>query len=291
MYAVAQAPFTTFIEEPRTVEKIDDGKKAPYYVAITDPAKISAAITNGKITTNSKSTGETEEQSIDFFKNSALSFTLLSEGDNRASISSQVIHYKLFFADPGDNNTTRLYRYNIPLLVVAKLSSSYDETNSASALDVLDYEAAPLTLRLMPSWKFYSKTRSYNDELYLGIYMDARAINITDPATASQDVEMVGSGGIGFTYQCAGEAGEYNPQGGYESGKYSLSFILQGATGQKEVLGRLFNTDKDIVGSCQAYLLFKVASESKLNLKIGYQYFFQETLAGTKSTVSVALGI
>ena len=231
----------------------------------------------------------TEKKSLSFFNNNSLSVNLINTG-NRVSLSSEVLHYKLFIANPeGEKAKERKYRFNIPMLVVSKLSTKYDSINSATSWDVLDYEAAPITLRIMPS--FRHKFEGYSDVVYYGFYGDVRGLNLYNDEAKKYDIEFVGSGGIGFTYQGDGEAGKFNENGEYKPGKYSLSFMLQGATGKKEVLKRLFDTDKEFVTSLQAYFLFKVSDDSNLNIKIGYQYLFQETLAGAKSNFSIALGI
>jgi hypothetical protein len=148
------------------------------------------------------------------------------------------------------------------MLLISKLSTQYDSINSASSWDVLDYEAAPLTVRIMPSFK--KPFPGFNDVIYYGFYADVRGLNIQNSVTNSYDMEFIGSGGIGFTYQGDGDAGKYNENGEYKPGRYSLSVILQGATGKKEVLQKLFKTDNDVVTSLQAYFLFKVADDSKL---------------------------
>lgn len=231
----------------------------------------------------------TKEVPLSFFNNNSLSVNLINTG-NRVSLSAEVLHYKLYIWNPDETSvSTRKYRFNIPLLLISKLSTQYDSINSATSWDVLDYEAAPVTLRLMPSFKH--KFEGKKDVIYYGFYADLRGLNMYNTATDKYDVEFIGSGGLGFTYEGDGEAGKYNENGEYTPGKYSLSFILQGATGKKETLQRLFDTEKEVVTSLQTYFLFRVDKDSKFNLKIGYQYLFQETLAGAKSNFSIALGI
>ena len=275
----AQSPFSTLVKEPRLLELVDPSDKDKGYEMVEDLTRKSATgVVNA------------QKDEIDFFAKNSLSLSILSKGENRASISSQVIHYKLYVADPTEANTTSKYRYNIPLMLISKLSSSYDTINSSSAIDVLDYEAAPVTLRIMPSFKM--KFENYKDEILLGFYADMRGLNIYNQGDADYDIEVIGSGGIGFTYRGSGEAGTYNANGeDYSSGRYQLSVMLQGAIGKKEVLGRLFNTEENYTTSIQTYFLFNVAKDSKMNLKIGYQYFFDRTLAGDRSNFSIALGI
>lgn len=264
----AQTPFTTLARELIIGEKEDSTKS---FVESED------------------GNDETEKVPLSFFNNNSLSMNLINTG-NRVSLSSEVLHYKLYIINPDSEKIKqRKYRFNIPLLVISKLSTQYDSINSATSWDVLDYEAAPITLRLMPSFKH--KFSGYNDVIYFGLYTDLRGLNMYNSETNKYDIEFVGSGGIGFTFEGDGEAGKYNENGEYKSGKYSLSFILQGATGKKEILQSMFRTNNEYVTSMQAYFLFKVAKDSKFNLKIGYQYLFQETLAGSKSNFSVALGI
>jgi hypothetical protein len=238
---------------------------------------------------NDENTEETEKVPLSFFNNNSLSMNLINTG-NRVSLSSEVLHYKLYFINPDSIKIKdRKYRFNIPLLLISKLSTQYDSINSATSWDVLDYEAAPVTLRIMPSLRH--KFKGYNDVIYYGFYADVRGLNMYNGTTEKYDIEFIGAGGIGFTYEGDGEAGKFNENGEYKPGKYSLSFMLQGATGKKELLQRLFDTDNEFVTSLQTYFLFRVDKDSKFNLKIGYQYLFQETLAGSKSNFSIALGI
>ncbi|RZS93868.1 hypothetical protein [Aquimarina brevivitae] len=290
MLLQAQAPFSTLVKEPRFVKKQTTDDNKTVYKAV-DSATVSKYLTQSETEKSDTDTiVNTQKDEIDFFGKNSLSFSILSKGENRASISAQVIHYKLYVADPSDANTYATHRYNIPLLLISKLSSSYDTINSSSAIDVLDYEAAPVTLRVMPSFKV--KFDNYKDEFLFGMYADMRGLNIYNQQSTDYDVEVIGSGGIGFTYRGSGEAGTYNEKGeDYSTGKYQISVMLQGAIGKKEVIGRLFNTDENYTTSIQSYFLFNVAKNSKMNLKIGYQYFFDRTLAGDRSNFSIALGI
>lgn len=290
MKIFAQAPFTTLVKEPRFLEKkvnIDNREK---FVAVTDTTVIKSKVDNNvSVLSNGDTIQESKKNDIDFFKNNGLTLNLIDKGDNRMSVNSQVLHYKLYVANPNEKNKYRINRYNIPLMVITKLSTSYDSINATSSLDVLDYEAAPITLRIMPSFK--KSFITYNDVFYYGFYADVRGLNLHNSESNDYDMDFIGSGGIGLTYQGDGQAGTYNTGGEYESGRYSISVILQGAIGKKETISRLFDTDKDYVTAIQSYFLFKVSENSPLNIKIGYQYFFQETIAGTKSNFSVTLGI
>lgn len=287
---IAQTPFTTLVKEPRFLEKkvnIDNKQK---FVAVTDTIIIKAKIDNEILgLENNDKIRKSDKNDIDFFKNNGLTLNLIDKGENRLSVNSQVLHYKLYIANPNEKNKYRINRYNIPLLVITKLSTSYDSINATSALDVLDYEAAPITLRVMPSFK--KSFITYNDVFYYGFYADLRGLNLHNPENNNYDMDFIGSGGIGLTYQGDGQAGTYNSDGEYESGRYSISIILQGAFGKKETIMRLFNTEKDYVTAIQSYFLFKVSENSPLNIKIGYQYLFQETIARTKSNFSVTIGI
>ena len=286
----AQTPFTTLVKEPRFLVKkvnIDNMEK---FVAVTDTSSIK--FKEGKIVTGTSTVDpiqESTKNNIDFFKNNGLTLNLVNKGENRLSVNSQVLHYKLYVANPNEKNKSRLNRYNIPLLVITKLSSNYDSISASSSLDVLDYEAAPITLRLMPSFK--TSFQKLNDVFYYGFYLDARVLNLQNPTDNSYEQEIIGAGGIGLTYQGDGQAGTYNSNGEYAPGRYSISVILQGATGKKDVITSLFDTKNGYVFSLQSYLLFYVSESSPLNLKIGYQYFFQETIAGTKHNFAITIGI
>jgi len=177
---------------------------------------------------------------------------------------------------------------NIPLFLISKLSSTYDSVNSASSVDLLDYEASPVTLRIMPS--FEVPLKGVTDRLFFGFYADMRGLNLYNNTSNDYDLEIMGSGGVGFTYQADGEAGVYNTDGNYKAGRYSISAMLQGATGKKEIIERLYKTDKDFVGSFQGYFIFNTFESTNLNIKIGYQYYFKETIGGAKSSFSIAIG-
>lgn len=281
-----QTPFTTLSLEPRFLK--ETGSAIKKFEAITDSEPIRKI---AKDTAKEKQEGRksNKNDSLGFFKYNGLTLNIINKGENRLSVNSQVLYYKLYMCNPKEADSIQKYRFNIPFLVITKLSNNYDSVNASSSLDVLDYEAAPITLRIMPS---FNKTfANYTDVFYWGGYVDLRVLNLYSPSKKNYDMEFIGSGGIGFTYQGYGEAGSYNPNGESAPGRYSLSVILQGAKGKKEVIQRLFNTDKDYVFSVQSYFIFKTKENSPLNIKIGYQYFFKKTIAGTKSNFSVALGI
>lgn len=306
----SQAPFTTLIKEPRTL-KVTQGRSGENVLVATDSIENTdyfraksnnpasriflkskgLASENGVLLENTETETivEPEQKDIDFFRNNVLSYSILNEGENRMTVSSQVLHYKLYIFDPTEQNTLALNRYNIPLLLIAKLSSGNDSQNTSTSVDVLDYEAAPLTLRIMPSWVL--KSKYYTDALYFGFYADLRTLSVYDALADKNDMEVLGAGGIGFTYEGAGSAGIYNPNGEYEDGKYSLSVLFQGAGGNKSLIDRLFVTENEYVTSLQSYFLFKINENNKLNIKIGYQHFFQKTVAGTTNSFSIALGI
>ncbi|APY06915.1 hypothetical protein BWZ20_00755 [Winogradskyella sp. J14-2] len=301
--AQAQAPFTTLAMEPTYVKATrtgsDDSEKRYERVDIVKLIKAE----KDKGTLSSFSMTDFKEQIMDdadieptedtnevgFFKSSSLALNVLNNADSRASINAQVLFYKINFMTPVDSIASN-WRYNLPVMIISKLSTSYDSISGASAIDVLDYEAAPVTLRIMPSFKI-SGNKKYKEELLFGIYADARGINVQNTETNDYDLEVVGSGGIGFTLTGHGEAGIYNKQGDYEKGEWLVSAMLQGAVGDADVIQKLFNTDKDFVTSFQSYFSFNIAEGSKFNLKIGYQHYFQETIAGTKNNFSIALGL
>jgi hypothetical protein len=173
---------------------------------------------------------------------------------------------------------------------ISKVSTSYDSIKGSNAIDVLDYEAAPVTLRIMPSWKV-SGNKTYKEKVLFGFYADARGINMHYPETDSHQIEVIGSGGLGFTFQGDGETGFYNSEGEYQAGKWLLSLILQGSAGKNEVIQSLFKTEKDYVTSFQSYFTFRVSENNKFNLKISYQHYFQETISGSKNNFSIGIGM
>jgi len=269
----SQAPFTTLSVEPNQLKAIDVYYKSFKAVTIDSTDAIPAK----------------ESKSVDFFKNNSLALSIINGSENRLSVNSQVIFYKVKIFTQIDS-TLANHKYNIPLMLIAKLSTTYDSISAASAIDVLDYEAAPVTLRIMPSFKLSPNT-VYKDRFLFGFYADARGINIYNEETKDYTMHLIGGGGLGFTFQGDGEAGIFNEEGEYEDGKWSLSAILQGATGKKEVIQSLFDTDKDFVTSFQSYFSFTVSEKSKFNLKIGYQHFFQKTMGGTSNNFSVAIAL
>lgn len=279
----SQVPFTTIVKVPRFVE-VDSSIKGEYNLTKTE----AVSFLNKERTQKEKD--ENMLNSFSFFKNNSLSVSVIQSGNNRVSVSSEILHYKLFFREPIDSDTSENFRYNIPLMLVSKLSTKYDSINSSSSWDVLDYEAAPVTLRIMPSWMCSINSKKYKDAFYYGFYADVRGINLFNNQN-KYDMEFIGTSGMGFTYISSAEADKFNNEGQPKPGKFSLSIILQAATGKKEVIDKLFKTKKDYVASIQTYLNIIIPSDSSLNLKIGYQYLFQDTLAGNHSNFSISLGI
>lgn len=291
----AQAPFTTLAKEPFLMEKKENGYvmlDIENYVNRFNESKTKSknSITFKKFLLDSLSERPKEPiNRVGFFKNSSLALNVINKTENRASINTQVLFYKINIFTPVDNKPKN-YKYNIPLMIVSKLSTSYDSISGSSALDVLDYEAAPITLRIMPSWKI-SKNEKFKEQLLFGFYADARGINIQNIDTNNYDVKVVGSGGIGFTLTGNGDAGIYNEEGDYKKGNWLVSAMFQGAVGDEKVIKSLFNTDKNYVTSFQSYFAFIISEDSKFNLKIGYQHFFKKTIGGSNNSFSIAIGI
>ena len=298
----SQAPFTTLAAEPIYVKKdkdkymkfdiekyIDSIKVKEKEEKKDDEAYVFNANTYVDSLLEEDDIEKTEaKEDVDFFKNNSLALSVLSSGDNRMSVNSQVVFYKINIFTPIDK--VAKYRYNIPMMIIAKLSTSYDSISGSNAIDVLDYEAAPVTLRIMPSFKI-SNNKTYKEKLLFGFYADVRGLNFHNTETNDYSIKVVGSGGIGFSFQGDGEAGFYNKEGEYEKGNWILSLIMQGAVGKKEIIQSLFNTEKDFVTSFQSYFMFKIAENNKFNLKVGFHHFFQETIAGTKNNFSIAIGM
>lgn len=279
----AQAPFTTLAMEPRVITRTAQGEK--YMMK-----SISEYDADSDTLLVSENNSVFEE--IDFFRNNSLSLSLIKEGDHRMSISSEVLFYKIYIFSPTNENLKNNYRFNIPFMIISKLSNTYDNENASTALDMLDYEAAPLTMRIMPSFKL-SKNQSFKEKLLGGFYVDGRLINLYNPTNQDYTLEMIAAAGIGLTFQGDGEAGSYSPSGDYENGKWSFSAILQGATANKHIVSNLFITEEgeEMVMSFQSYFLFKVGKNHAFNLKMGYMHLFQESISGTKNTFSLAIGI
>ncbi len=285
---MSQVPFTTLSKEPRYLKVQQVGEELKYFSVDTITEKSlkenienSYAIPDNILKTDSKN--------FDFFKNNSISTTILNKDYNRASISSKVLHYKLYIANPQEKNKYRKNRYNLPLLIVARLSTSYDSISSSNAFDAIDYEASPVTVRLMPSFK--KSFKYYKDKIFAGVYADLRGLNMYNKEDAKHSLELIGSYGIGLTYQGEGDASDYSAEGEYVPGRFSFSVMFQIAGGDKDIIQRLFETNNNYVTALQAFLYFKVARNSHLNFKLGYQYLFQKTITGIQSNVSLAIGI
>ena len=116
----AQAPFSTPVMEPISLEVKKNDNEKKYFVLANEDTPDSE-----KIETSKKPS---------FFKNNSLSLSILNKGENRASISSQVLHYKLYIANPSNESfereaqqsqevyekRVRKYRFNIPLFLISK---------------------------------------------------------------------------------------------------------------------------------------------------------------------------
>lgn len=284
-----QTPFTTSILEPRVIEQVNlpGSNETNRYKAVMEKQDI-VNVLAGQDTSGIERV-ETQTQDVNFFNNSGLSLSLLNEGESRVSVNTQVLHYKLYIASPKDNNTYSKCRINIPLMLLSKLSTNYDSIRAASALDMLDYEGSPITLRVMPSVKLSFK--NYNDVVFLGAYADARVLSTYNNVQDKYQSDIIGSFGAGFTYQGDASAAPYDQNLNYYDGKFSFSAMFQLATGKPELLSSMFNTNDKIVMSLQAYLVIRLFEKESLNLKVGYQQFFKSTVAGTKTNVSIAVGI
>lgn len=289
-----QAPFTTLSVEPNYVQEIT--KEHYKYV---DIKKEKADFDKKNNTSNGsfedekkikkiKKTDTKESDDVDFFKNNGLAMSIIDNGENRLSLTSQVIFYKINIFTPIEKISN--HKYNIPIMLISKLSNNYDSIQSASSIDAIDYEAAPITLRIMPSFKL-SKNKKYEEQLLGGFYLDARGLNIYNPTINEHETEIVGSGGIGFSFRGNGEAGMYNKIGELEKGKWLFSAMFQGTVGDKKTIQSLFKTEKDFITAIQSYFTFKISENNKFNLKVGYQHFFQKTIAGNKNNFSIAVAL
>lgn len=284
---MSQTPFTTSVLEPRVMQQVTKPDvETKRFKAITEKQEI-LDVLSGNDEDSTKI--ESQTQDVNFFSNSGMSLSLLNEGESRVSVNTQVLHYKLYVASPKDDNTYSKYRINIPLMLLSKLSTNYDSIRASSALDALDYQGSPITLRVMPSVKLSFK--NYNDVLFLGAYADARVLNTYSAEQDKYRWDILGSFGAGFTYQGDASAAPYDKDLNYYDGKFSFSAMFQLATGKQEVISSMFNTTDSFIMSLQAYLIVKLFDKESLNLRLGYQQFFKSTVAGTKTNISIALGI
>lgn len=284
---MSQTPFTTSVLEPRVMQQVKNPNiKGNRFKAVTEKQEIIDVLTGND---EDSTKIESATQDVNFFSNSGISLSLLNEGESRVSVNTQVLHYKLYIATPKDENTYSKHRINIPLMLLSKLSTNYDSIRASSALDALDYEGAPITLRVMPSVKLSFK--NFNDVLFLGAYADARVLNTYSTIQDKYRSDVVGSFGAGFTYQGDASDAPYDKDLNYYDGKFSFSAIFQLATGKQEVISSMFNTTDNIVMSLQAYLIVRLFEKESLNLRLGYQQFFKSTVGGTKTNLSIAIGI
>lgn len=284
----AQTPFTTSVLEARVIKAVNNPENPAdkRFSAVTDSFEMYEFLSNKSTDTSLQAP---DLKDIDFFNSSGLSYTILQHGESRASVKTQVLHYKLYLATPTDSNMFSKNTVNLPLMVLSKLSSNYDSINASSALDLLDYEASPITLRIMPSFKFPFK--NYNQTLFLGSYADARIINTYNNVQQAYYIDVVGSFGAGVTYQGNASAANLTAENEYVDGRFSISAMFQIATGNKDLIASMFKTEENYVMSIQSYLAVKLFEKESLNMKIGYQYLFTETIIGTKNVFSVSLGI
>lgn len=281
---IAQTPFTTLVKEPRLLEKKANSKGKEFFKAVYDTLTIKNYFNDESF--NKSGYTESKKEDLLFFKNNNLSLNLANEGENRVSLNSEIIHYKLYIANPNEFNTYRYNKFNIPLLLISKISTSSDTITKSSAYDVLDYNGSPLTLRVMPSIK--SNFTTINDVFYFGIYSDLRGIQ-----TNSEELNLsyVWSNGIGLTYQGDSEGAKVNENGDYVQGRYSLSLIYQFATGNDKLISSLFDTEKSSAQAIQGIFIIKLGNDNPLNLRVGYQYYITPVLNGSRSNFSIALGI
>lgn len=281
----AQTPFTTLVKEPRLLEKKTSKSGKIFYAAVYDTLKIKNYLDNSPSIVKSNYT-ESEKKELLFFKNNNLSLNLANEGENRLSLNSDIIHYKLYVANPNENNTYRYNKYNIPLILISKISTSNDSISKSSAYDILDYNASPITLRIMPSFK--TNFHTINDVIYFGFYSDIRGIQTHSD---SINLSYISSNGLGLTYQGDSEGAKVSENGDYIQGRYSLSLMYQFATGNNKLIKSLFETEKGYVSAIQGIFVIKLGNDNPLNLRVGYQYYFAPILNGSKSNFSIALGI
>ncbi len=308
----SQEPFSTPFREPLAMKVVERADGVKEYELVRDRGTIQKIVENEFDSSSADEIVITgDKPRLGFFKNNTLSANIIGD-QSRFSINSEVLFFKLYIASPsskvfkkkklydknGDEKGSEIqenyearvpkYKWNLPLMLISKLSTSYDSISSSGAIDALDYEAAPITLRVMPS--FVIDFHNYTDRINLGFYADLRGLNVSnDIITDTNDLEFIGSGGIGFTYQGDGEAGIYNEEGNYTEGKYSISAILQGATGKEEVIQGLFNTDKKYTTSFQGYFIYNSIGDTRFDIKIGYQYFFDRTIGGSRSNFTIGI--
>lgn len=284
LYSEAQTPFTTLVKEPRLLQIKTNSNGKEIYNAVYDTLTIYKYFNTPSF--NKSGYTETKKEELLFFKNNNLAISFANEGGNRASLNAEIIHYKLYVANPNESNTYRYNKFNIPLLVISNISTQSDTITKSSAYDVLDYYGSPLALRIMPSIK--SNFTSINDVIYLGFYTDLRGIQTN---SEKLNLSYVWSNGLGLTFHGDSEGARVNESGDYIQGKYSLSIMYQFATGNDELINSLFETDNSVAQAFQGIFIIRLGEDNPLNFRVGYQYYITQILNGNKSNFSIALGI
>jgi hypothetical protein len=269
----AQVPFTTTVTE-----------KYSYYIE-ADPSKEygTAFLRNSELKT--QRTANEVEIRLDsvgalFFRNNSLGGDIIS-GSSIVRMSSNVLYYKLYFY----GSKTKDKRYFFPLLIVSRLASKYDSANVTSAIDALDYEGSPISIRLMPSWK---KKVGDENQIFYGLIADYRGLNIVkSPGNYKYEQGFYCAGG--FTYGGNGSGQELG-SGEVTPGVWTFSALVEFFTSSSSVISEMYDTKENYVLSAQGIFNFFAGKDSGFNIKAGAQYFFSDPLNAQKFSLKLAIG-
>jgi hypothetical protein len=184
-----------------------------------------------------------------------------SSDNSNANISVNFIQYRLGLFTSRDSTSGKIKRYYLPLLVLTKLQTNYDD-NYAAADDATGYDGSPLTLRLMPSKMW---TIGKDNTLMAGVILDGRAIAYKDTNEVDTQFGAAFYGAIGITYAGIGDARDQSGQ--VRDGTWSAALLAYFSTASKSIREAVFK-DGDPVGGFEFMLRFTVADSeyAKFNL-------------------------
>ncbi len=131
------------------------------------------------------------------------------------TISSNLIRYRLGIFTSADGS-----HYYLPLFLISKLASNYDSSNHTSSVDATNYEGSPLTVRLMPSWKFQV---GRDNALFVGAIADFRAVIFRDSTSEITNIGTGFYGAVGVRYGGLGDV--RTGDGTTVQGDWSLSLL------------------------------------------------------------------
>lgn len=162
----------------------------------------------------------------------------------------------------------------LPLFFFSRITTDYDTLTSAPSIDGIDFDGAPITLRLMPS---FNVKIGQENSLYTGLIMDYRGLNVVDENGSRFEHGMYLATGFRYT----GQGMAYTSMADDEiKGKWSLSVIGSTFISKCETIDYLFDVDENQanVTSVQVFLSFKVLDKKNahVNLNASFQRSFND---------------